>query len=307
VYFVASQIGWPLGLFLGMPLIWGKWPTSIRLSRAAWIVVIAAGTIGTLAGIAIVAFDKMKNKLRISIEQLKESEFAEKELGLARELQSRMLPPAEISADGYRVTSRNFAARYVAGDFYDVFQHADGAVGIAIADVAGKGLAASLIMASVKSVLPLLAMSRTVGEALQALNEKLVGELSKREFVALALAKYEPSTGRVSIANAGLPDPYVFRNGTIEALPVGGTRLPLGLRRGLTYDQVEIELNHGDSVLFLSDGLPEASMPNGEPLGYDALATIIESAGPDIDRILERVNAVATRDDDQTIVLLQRR
>ena len=307
VYFIASQIGWPIGLYLGIMIIWGKWPGAVNVSRAAWIVVIGAGTVGTLAALGIVAYDRLKNRLRVSIEQLKEAEFAEKELELARELQTRMLPQQEIAADGYRVTSRNFAARHVAGDFYDVFSHADGAVGIALADVAGKGLAASLIMASVKSVLPLLASMRSVSEAMHALNEKLVGELSKREFVALALARYDPATGRASISNAGVPDPYVIRkDGSVEIISVGGVRLPLGMRRGVQYDQVDVDMRRGDALLFVSDGLPEAALPNGEPIGYEALAGIIRTAGASIDRILAAVEAAGTREDDQTIVLLER-
>ena len=308
VYFIASQIGWPLGLFLGMPLIWGESPFIITFGRNTWIVILVLGVIGTFAGIAAVGYEALKSRLRESIEQLKEKEFADKELALARELQSRMLPAADIAADGYRITSRNFAARYVAGDFYDVFHYPDGSVGIAIADVAGKGLAASLIMASVKAVLPLLAMNRSVEEAMVALNEKLVGELSKREFVALALARYDPLAGQLSFVNAGLPDPYLLRNGTLDAIEVTGPRLPLGLKRGTKYVQRQVALTKGDAMLFFSDGLPEATSTDGELLGYERLSQLIQSAGPDVDKILERLHKATTdvRDDDQTLVMLAR-
>ena len=307
-YFVASQIGWPIGLFLGMPLIWGKSPFIITFGRNTWIVILALGVVGTFAGIATVGYEALKSRLRESIEQLKEKEFADKELALARELQSRMLPAQEITADGCRITSRNFAARYVAGDFYDVFHYPDGSIGIAIADVAGKGLAASLIMASVKAVLPLLATNRTVDDAMVALNEKLVGELSKREFVALALARYEPAAGQLSFVNAGLPDPYLMRNGSVDAVEATGPRLPLGLKRGTRYEKRQIVLAKGDAILFFSDGLPEATSTDGELLGYDRLAQLIASAGPDVDRILARLHAATTevRDDDQTLVMLSR-
>jgi sigma-B regulation protein RsbU (phosphoserine phosphatase) len=308
-YFVASQISWPVGLYVGILLIFQQWPSKVGISRAGWIAVVGAGTLGTLGGLVIVAYDRLKTRLATSIEQLKEAEFAEKELELAREFQSRMLPAAEVAADGYRISSRNFAARYVAGDFYDIFSHADGAVGIAVADVAGKGLAASLIMASVKSVLALLAGSRDVNRAIEALNEKLVGELSKREFVALVLARYEPATGLLSITNAGLPDPYVVRaDRSLETVSVTGARLPLGVRREMSYDKADVALAPGDAVVFLSDGLPEASMANGEPLGYEELAAIVQNVGADADGILAAVQRVTAevREDDQTIVVLRR-
>ena len=98
--------------------------------------------------------------------RLKEAEFAEKELELARSIQQRILPPTEISGDGYRISAGNLPARFVAGDFYDIFQLPDGAVGIVVADVAGKGVGASLIMATVKTALPFLAAGRSVAETL---------------------------------------------------------------------------------------------------------------------------------------------
>jgi hypothetical protein len=308
LYFAASQVGWPIGLFLGFPLIHGVGFTDVNIPGRAWMISLICGGIGTLLGVSVYGYELLKERLRRSIEQLKEKEFAEKELELARELQSRMLPAPDIAADGYRISARNFAARYVAGDFYDVFHYPDGAVGIAIADVAGKGMAASLIMASVKAVLPLVAMSRSVDEAMIALNEKLAGELSRREFVALTLARFEPATGNLSLVNAGLPDPYLMREGALQAIEVTGPRMPLGLKRGNRYAQHQLALSPGEAILFFSDGLPEATSRDGELLGYDRLAEIIRQAGPDVDRILARLHAATmdTRDDDQTLVMLAR-
>lgn len=307
-YFFASQIGWPIGLFLGMPLIHGQPMTALRFPRGALIVVIICSLAGPLLGLMVFGYERLKDRLRESIEQLKEKEFAEKELELARALQARMLPAPEIAADGYRISARNLAARYVAGDFYDVFQYGDGTIGIAVADVAGKGMAASLIMASVKAVLPLLAANRPVDEAMAALNEKLVAELSKREFVALALARYDPREGRVSFVNAGLPDPYLVRDAKAEPVEAAGPRLPLGLRKGMRYEQRELQLGSGEALLFLSDGLPEAPMRDGEQLGYDRLAAIIQDAGTDLDSLLQQIEVTTqcARDDDQTVVILHR-
>ena len=84
----------------------------------------------------------------------------------------------------------------------------DGSVMVVVADVAGKGVAASLIMSSVKAVLPFIARGG-VGEMMQTLNRKLVQELGDREFVALVCARFHPATGAVEVANAGCPDPYI--------------------------------------------------------------------------------------------------
>jgi hypothetical protein len=307
VYFVASQIAWPLAMIVGIRLLWG--PANIRFPRGVFIVAVSLGLAGTAIGLGVQTYERMKDRLSRSIEELKEREFAEKELNLARELQARMLPAPDIAADGYRITGRNFAARYVAGDFYDVFRFADGAIGVAVADVAGKGLAASLIMASVKAVLPLLASTRTIDEGMMALNEKLSGELSKREFVALSLARYEPASGRLIVANAGLPDPYVVRrSGDVTAVEVPGPRLPLGLKKSVAYQKTEVLLERGDALMMFSDGLPEATIAGGEQIGYDGLLRIVRESGARADEILSRIHAVeaGAREDDQTLVMIER-
>src|SRR5215813_11927453 len=146
---------------------------------------VAAG-LAIVVGLAFYSFGFLEGRLRESVERLKEAEYAEKELELARDIQSRLLPPALVEGDGFRITAKNLPARFVAGDFYDVFPLGDGTLGLVIADVSGKGIGASLIMASVKAVVPLVAAGRTAAETLTELNHKLSRELAAREFVALA-------------------------------------------------------------------------------------------------------------------------
>ena len=254
--------------------------------------------------ILVALFAQGYNKLR---ERLSETIEAEKELQLARSIQTRLLPPARVEGEGFVVTARNVPAQYVAGDFYDILRHDDGSIGIVIADVSGKGIGASLIMASVKAVLPYVA-NGSVEKTLGALNDRLVGQLERREFVALAYARFEPSTGMLRLGNAGMPDPYLVSD-KITPIAVGGERLPLGVRRDVRYESVEIKLRPGDRVLLLSDGIPEAPRPNGEQLGYDALRDMLGKVSGDawIDNLFERVRAqVSGVDDDWTAVVLER-
>lgn len=272
---------------------------------------VISGGAAIVVGLLFYTFGLLQERLRASVERLKEHEFAEKELELAREIQSRLLPPSEIEAGAYRVASRNVAARFVAGDFYDVFPLAGGALGVAVADVSGKGMGASLIMASVKAVLPLVAGEKSVEATLAALNRKLVAELGPREFVALAYARFEPD-GRFTLANAGLPDPYVV--GAADGprvLEVAGGRLPLGLRGDVEYGSLEGRLERGEKLLLFTDGLPEAPKLDGDPIGYSALEQLFagdsESPGAFLDGLLERLRAATapTLADDWTAVAVE--
>jgi serine phosphatase RsbU (regulator of sigma subunit) len=212
-----------------------------------------------------------------AVKAKREQELAEQELELARSIQRRLLPPPELDGDGFRVAARNLPAQFVAGDFYDAFALPDGSLAVVVADVAGKGVGASLIMASVKAILPLVASHNSVTETLRLLNGKLVEELAPREFVALCLARYDPGTRRLEIANAGLPDPYWLRDGEApRALVVPGERLPLGARPSTTYESLGLALAPGQSLLMLTDGLPEAPTASGEPLGYAVMESLFD-------------------------------
>jgi sigma-B regulation protein RsbU (phosphoserine phosphatase) len=213
---------------------------------------------------------------RLQLEELVAQELGRRELEMARDMQRRLLPPSEVAGTGWEVAARYLPARVVAGDFYDVLRRADGSVDVVVADVAGKGFAASLIMASVKAVLPFVTAEGSVAESLADLNHRLASELGRGEFVALTLARYRPSERLLELANAGAPDPYLLRpDQPPQPLSVPGPRLPLGVRPEVAYASRTAEVAGGESLLLLTDGLPEARDANGEPLGYRALESML--------------------------------
>ncbi|HVN76653.1 MAG TPA: SpoIIE family protein phosphatase [Thermoanaerobaculaceae bacterium] len=247
----------------------------------------------------------------------REQELSLRELEIARDIQRRLLPPALVTGEGYAVASRSFAARFVAGDFYDVLRHPDGSVGVVVADVAGKGFGASLLMASVKAMAPFVAAGCGVAETLHELNRRLHAELGRGQFVALAYARFTPATGVIELANAGMPDPFVMQPGAPPfALEVPGPRLPLGLRDDVAYTSVTRTVGAGARVLLFSDGIPEARRPSGEQLGYDGLADAVARVpaggrGPVaaqawLDALLDEVERRTSpvQDDDWTAVVV---
>jgi hypothetical protein len=310
IYFVGGNAGWFAATWIASELS--------LVHPAVWTfgrkMLLFNGAVAIVIGFLFYGFGVMRRRLRENVEQLKDHEFAQKELELARSIQRRLLPSPEMEGDGYRLAARNLAARFVAGDFYDVFHLDGGLFGVAVADVAGKGMGASLIMASAKASLPLIAAGRAPEATLRILNDKLAGELGPREFVALCYARYDPAGGTLELSNAGLPDPYLLCQGAVPiALSVPGPRLPLGLRRGVAYESLAVKLGVGDRVLFLTDGLPEATTSRGEPLGYEALGHLLpadgDAPGRSLDDLLDRVRHATSEilEDDWTVLLLEHR
>jgi len=255
---------------------------------------------------------------------LLERELLAQEIQSAREVQKRLLPPSEVVGDSWHVSARSFPAGVLAGDFYDVVETGDGRIGVTVADVAGKGLAAGLIMAVVKSLLPDITARRSSAAALQELDQRLGPLLSRREFVALIHARFDPTDGALELVNAGLPDPYLVKiDGSMQTLSVEGARLPLGTGLDVPYSLLRTRLDVGDRLLLITDGIPEATDRHGEPIGYRGVSRILQAAlqteqrhptkdrAPDhlLDFLFDRASALSGSilEDDWTALLLQHR
>jgi serine phosphatase RsbU (regulator of sigma subunit) len=249
--------------------------------EAAYELLIADGLLTSVSedDVRVAALDpeqRREHVERLQLEKLVAQELGRRELEMARDVQRRLLPPSEVAGPGWEVAARCLPARVVAGDFYDVLRHTDGSVDVVVADVAGKGFAASLIMASVKAMLPFVTAEEGVAESLVQLNGRLAVELGRGEFVALTLARYRPSERLVELANAGAPDPYLLHPGQPpQPLSVPGPRLPLGVREQVAYASRTVEVAADDRLLLLTDGLPEARDAAGEPMGYQALESML--------------------------------
>jgi serine phosphatase RsbU (regulator of sigma subunit) len=308
---IVYALGAWLGFFLGLvtvAMLYGAEESDFRFHSFHFIYsMTAAVLLGSMVGLVMHHNQKRKDRLLAAQARLREHEFAEKELEIARSVQQRLLPPPEIDANGFHVSARTEAAHIIGGDFYDVVRLDDGSLAVIVADVSGKGMAASLIMASCKAAVSLLATSaRETVDVMRALNAKLCDDLQKREFVAMVYVHCDPSRSRIEIVNAGMPDPLLINNGSCRAVVCGGDRLPLGIRLNRHYEKVSVDLGHGDRLLLFSDGLPEA-LVNGDPLGYVRVEEFAARA-QSIDDLLGSVRAIPgiSVEDDATAVVISR-
>lgn len=297
LFLLGGTIGWISGVYVVAWILGGQISIAILLKGPALPFMLMTGAIAVVVGLTFRSFEILHERLR-------DREWAEKELALARSIQTRLLPPQSIEGDGFSIAARNIPAHVVAGDFYDFVRLDDGSVVIVVGDVAGKGMGAALIMASVKAVLPFVARG-SVADAMTMLNAKLVQELDRREFVALVCVRYFPNDGTLHFANAGCPDPYIVGSDGVRAIVAQGTRLPLGIRDDVTYTTGNARLAAGERLVLLTDGIPEAPI-RGEVLGYERFVEILRAAGANIDALLADVrrevdDGVA---DDWTLVVL---
>jgi len=307
IYAFGAWIGFFLGL-VAVASLYGAEENDFRFHTFHFIYSITASTLlAVLVGFMLHHNQKRRDRLLAAQARLQEHEFAEKELEIARAVQRRLLPPPEIDANGFHVSARTEAAHIIGGDFYDVLRLDDGSLAVIVADVSGKGMGASLIMASCKAALSLLATSsRDAIDVMNAMNRKLCDDLQKREFVAMVYAHCDAGRGRIEIVNAGMPDPLLVAGGACQPIVCGGDRLPLGVGRDRNYQKTAVELHNGQRLLFFSDGLPEA-LAGEEPIGYERVEQFAAQS-PSIDDLLGTLRAVpgVRIDDDATAVVISR-
>jgi serine phosphatase RsbU (regulator of sigma subunit) len=242
-----------------------------------------------------------------------ERERVEQELQVARRIQHASLPKEVPELEGWQVTPYYRPAREVGGDFYDFHELDDGRLALVVGDATGKGVPATLVMSSTRSMLRAVARaSNSPGEVLEQVNDLLLTDIPPNMFVTCFYAILEPKSGRLDCANAGHDLPYVHHGDGAEELRARG--MPLGLMPGMSYEQQEIVLDAGDCALFYSDGLVEAHDPKGKMFGFPRLRELVAEHGEEGslgDLLLEELYSFVgegwEQEDDITLLTLERK
>jgi phosphoserine phosphatase RsbU/P len=266
-----------------------------------------------LVGQAIVALENTWHQ-----RELLARKQLERELALAASIQLGLFPSAFPQLERCEVAAANRPAQQVGGDYYDVLTVEAGNPAakclFCVADVSGKGIAASLLMSSIQATLrALLGREASLAELARCTNELLYSSTPGNKYVTAILLAVEPATGACRYVSAGHTEGLLLRaSGKVERLPPTG--LALGMFPGASYDDVPFTIQTGDVLALYSDGVTEAMNDDEEEFGADRLVRVLRdtaeaSAGHMVAAVLERVDRFAggaPQFDDITLLVLKR-
>jgi phosphoserine phosphatase RsbU/P len=232
------------------------------------------------------SFNRMTENLETLLKSEKERQRMQAELEIAREVQSQLHPKTIPGLGSLRLTSLCSPARMVSGDYYDYQKIDDTRLAVAIGDVAGKGISAALLMASLQSAMRSQLRhcadvssdngSRQVvstARLVEHLNDQLYDSTSPEKYATFFFSVYDDSDGILRYTNAGHLPPMLFRGEETITLEVDG--MVVGAFAGVAYGASQVQLQKGDLLLCYTDGLTEPDNAYGEMFGEERLFDLV--------------------------------
>ena len=250
---------------------------------------------------------------RLHAEEI-EKKRLEEELKQAHRIQSNMLPLHDPEIAGYDISGVSYPCRWVGGDYYDFIDLPRGEMGIAVADVCGKGVPAAVMMSSIQAVLHSLAeQDLPMRDIVPNLNRYLCLNTSNDKFVTFFYGELDSANHQFIYTNCGHNPPYILRkNGEIEALSKGG--LILGVMEDTDFELGKVSLEAGEIMLLFTDGVTEIHNDLDEMFEDDRLIEMVKEiselpACEIIDAVhREGIRFAGSRglDDDFTLLCIKR-
>ena len=241
-----------------------------------------------------------------------ERRHLEAELEFSSEIQRALLPQQAPSFPGLDIGAFSRPAQIIGGDYFDFFRFKSGAYGLVIADVAGKGFSASLLMSSLQTALRTLAAdSDSVSDVVQRINRYFLHNVNLTTFVTLFIGQYDPDRRLLTYANAGHNPPLLFHPAEISSLTwLSPTGAAVGVMEEYTLRSEQVALQADDILLLYTDGVTELANPAWEFFGPGRLADLVAAnaglSAQDLVSVLRRglgeFNTGASPADDVTIV-----
>ena len=260
------------------------------------------------------SFDRMTESIGSLLSTVAEKERLQSEIAIAASIQRNLLPKEGPQLGGISFSAHFEPTASIGGDYYDVFNIDKTRLAVAIGDVSGHGLSTGLVMAMVKAAMTTLVEEGADEASLfHRLNELVFRSTERRAFMTLGFTIFDLDRGLIRHTNAGHLYPYLLREGNPTPIAIESPSLPLGVRHEITTRTAELDLQEGDAIVYLSDGIVEAQNDAGDPWGFDALESLLtrqtdKSPAAIRDTILEAValhSGKRPADDDRTVMVLR--
>lgn len=242
-----------------------------------------------------------------------EKQKLEEELEFAREIQQNLLPSKIPETNNFDIAAINLPSKQVGGDYFDFIKVDEGKYIIAIADVSGKGIPASLLMANMQAFLQVISKQNIdIATATGLINDLITQNTSDGRFITFFWALLDDNQRKLTYVNAGHNPPILVRNNQIIRLSEGG--IILGVMKTLMpYNRNSIQLESGDKIIMFTDGVSEAMNPfsqefSEERLEKIALNTVVSNSVETLNKIREEIeNFVegAPQSDDLTMMIIR--
>ena len=304
VYLITSVVVWSIAPLTLSYLIISGWKISFVITLAI--------------GVSRFLYDTTKERLEQRNVELQHSvelgaarlEMQDQELRRAREIQQSLLPRDIPQIPGFEVAGAWQPASTVGGDYYDVLRLDDHRLGICIADVAGKGVPAALLMANVQAAVHAFARDTdSPAQLCSKVNRHLCDSIATGKFVTFLYGVLDGETRTFRHCNAGHPYPILLSDGSIRALEQGGA--VLGVFPDWSYEDSTVELKAGDRLFLYTDGITEASNSNKQEFEDASITAFAQvngtlSAKELNNRLLAKVSAFcnAQFQDDATLLVI---
>jgi phosphoserine phosphatase RsbU/P len=271
-------------------------------------------TVATQTGLAI----EVAELAHSLADEAAQRERVNREIEIAREVQERLFPQTMPDLEGATIAGHCRPALGVGGDYYDVFELSDGRTGIAIGDVSGKGIAAALLMASLRASLRGVTLDnpREFAKLMDKVNRLVYEASASNRYATFFFAAYDPKTRQLDCVNAGHNAPLVLRcgpDGATEVIRIEADGPVVGLLQFAPYSEQTLTLQAGDLVLMYTDGISEAMTHDDEEWGEDRLVAAADSCKHlSADEIMNKLfadadafTAGAPQHDDMTLLVLK--
>jgi sigma-B regulation protein RsbU (phosphoserine phosphatase) len=241
------------------------------------------------------------------------------DLEIARDIQRILLPSEAPAIDGFQISGINVPARQVSGDYFDYIRVDDERLGVAIADVSGKGVPASLIMAICRSVLRAeAARNPSPADVLRKVNRQLYPDIKEDMFISMAYLILDHHRDSITLARAGHDAPLLYKQQSQTVTPVKSPGMVVGIDSGNVFDRLTVDfaisLERDDCLVLYTDGVTETLNAEEDEFGLDRVIQAVRARANDgaqaiVKKIIQDVRDFTgslPQNDDITLIAIRK-